>query len=184
MIVRLVSSFKYRVWNKLVQNYILKSICEHGSEITLGEGIFIAGYNHVYLGSHIYIGAGARFLCTEADIKIGNYVMFGPEVMIITGNHRTNVIGSYMYNVTEKLPENDQPVIIEDDVWIGARVIILKGCTIGTGSVIAAGVVVTENVPPYSIYFGRGKIKRRFDDETSERHMEMIRNEKEFYSKM
>lgn len=43
----------------------------------------------------------------------------------------------------EKLPKNDQPVILEEDVWCGANVMILKGVTIGRGSVIAAGAVVT-----------------------------------------
>ena len=68
-----------------------------------------------------------------SPVIVGNYVMVGPQVMMITGNHRTDVIGEYMINVGNdlKLPKNDQPIIIEDDVWIGARAIILKGVTIG-----------------------------------------------------
>ena len=50
--------------------------------------------------------------------------------------------------------EIEQPVIIEDDVWIGARVTILPGCRICKGSVIAAGAVVTRDVPPYTIVGG------------------------------
>ena len=48
----------------------------------------------------------------------------------------------------------DQPVVIEDDVWVGANVTILKGVTIGHGSVVAAGAVVTKSCPPYSIIGG------------------------------
>ena len=67
--------------------------------------------------------------------------MFGPNVTIITGNHRTDIIGKTMISVTinEKLPENDENVVINDDVWIGANAIILKGVTIGKGSVVGAG---------------------------------------------
>jgi maltose O-acetyltransferase len=82
-------------------------------------------------------------------IYIGNYVMFGPIVTIRGGNHRFDMIGKYMYNVkeTEKLPENDQDVVIEDDVWVGCNVTILKGVTIGHGSDIAEGAVVIKSPP-------------------------------------
>ena len=64
----------------------------------------------------------------------------------------------------EKLPNNDLPVVIEDDVWCGANVTILKGVTIGHGSVVAAGAVVTKSFPPYSIIGGvpAKLIKMRF----------------------
>lgn len=82
--------------------------------------------------------------------------MFGSNVTIITGNHRTDIIGKTMISVTinEKLPENDENVVINDDVWIGANAIILKGVTIGKGSVVGAGSVVTKDVPKYSIVGG------------------------------
>ena len=76
-----------------------------------------------------------------------------------------DVIGEYMIDVKQKLPQNDQSVIIEDDVWIGANVTILKGVTIGRGSVVAAGAVVTKTFPPYSIIGGVPAkiIKMRFN---------------------
>ena len=54
----------------------------------------------------------------------------------------------------DKLPENAATVVIEDDIWIGANVTILKGVTIVRGSVVAAGAVVTKSCPPYSIIGG------------------------------
>lgn len=79
----------------------------------------------------------------------------------------------------EKLPENDMPVVIEDDVWCGANVIILKGVTIGHGSVVAAGAVVTKSFPPYSIIGGvpAKLIRMRFTPEQIEDH------ERLFYKK-
>ena len=170
MIVRLINSLKNRIYFPMVQKYVLKQVALHGVDITLGEGLSICGYKNIFLGDHIYIGPRATFLAAEAKIKIGNYVMFGPEVMIITGNHRTDVVGEYMYNVREKLPENDQDVVIEDDVWVGARALILKGVTIGEGSTIAAGTTVLKDVPPYSIYISKDKIIPRFTEEEIRLH--------------
>lgn len=174
MIVKIFNSIKCRVWNPLVQKYIMDMVAEHGDDVTIGEKFSACGYNRIYMGSHVYIGDQARFLCTEADIRIGNYVMLGPEVLIVTGNHRFDCVGEYMFNVKEKLPENDQSVIIEDDVWIGARAIILKGSKIGKGSIIAAGAVVSGEVPEYSIYLGKNDIRPRFTEEDQRKHREAM----------
>ena len=78
----------------------------------------------------------------------------------------------------EKLPENDAPVIIEDDVWTGANVTILKGVTIGRGSVIAAGAVVTKSFPHYSIIGGvpAKLIKMRFTPEEIVEHERLTKS--------
>lgn len=77
----------------------------------------------------------------------------------------------------EKLPENDAPVVIEDDVWCGANVTILKGVTIGRGSVVAAGAVVTRSCPPYSIIGGvpAKVLKMRFTAEEIEEHERLLK---------
>jgi len=174
MIVKIFNSLKCRFWNPMVQKYILNMVAEHGKDVTIGEKFTACGYENIYLGNHVYIGDQTRFLCTEAEIKIGNYVMFGPEVLIVTGNHRIDCVGEYMFNVKEKLPENDQPVIIADDVWIGARAIILKGSKIGRGSVIAAGAIVSGEIPEYSIYLGKKDIRPRFNEEELVKHWEAM----------
>ena len=165
MFIRLFNSIKNRIYLPKVQKYLLKHMAAHGKSVTISEGFTGCGYENIFLGDNVYIGPKAVFLTTNAKIKIGSYVMFGPEVMIITGDHRIDVVGEYMYNVKEKLPENDADVVIKDDVWVGARSIILKGVTIGEGSVIAAGATVLKDVPPYSIYISKDKIIPRFTEE-------------------
>lgn len=105
-------------------------------------------------------------------MTIGKKVIFGPRPTIITGDHRIDVIGKYIMDSTEKLPENDAPVVIEDDVWVGSNVTILKGVTIGRGSVIAARAVVTKSCPPYSIIGGvpAKVLKMRFSAEAIKIH--------------
>ena len=102
--------------------------------------------------------------------------MFGPNVTIMGGDHNISQVGQYMFDVKEKLPENDLPVIIEDDVWLGTGCIILKGVTLGQGSVVAAGALVIKDVPPYSIVGGvpAKVIKMRFSEEEIEIHKREI----------
>lgn len=134
----------------------------------------IKGLNNLSVGDGTSIPKGSTFYCTRAELKIGKKVIFGPHPTIITGDHRIDIIGKYITDVTdeEKLPENDAPVIIEDDVWCGANVTILKGVTIGRGSVVAAGSVVTKSCEPYSIIGGVPAkfIKMRFAEEEIAEH--------------
>ena len=71
---------------------------------------------------------------------------------------------------------DDMPIIIEDDVWIGANAIILSGVTIGEGAIIGAGSVVTKNVEPYTIFAGNPakKIKMRFTEDELLNHRQLL----------
>jgi len=79
--------------------------------------------------------------------------MFGPEVSIHAGNHTSTLVGRFMFDIEEheKLPEDDRDVVIEDDVWVGTRAIILNGVRIGRGAIVGAGAVVAKDVPPYAV---------------------------------
>jgi acetyltransferase-like isoleucine patch superfamily enzyme len=128
---------------------------ECGSNVVvLSGGRFT--YENVSLGNHVSIGRGATFMCTRAQIHVGDHVMFGPHVFLTTGGHRTDLADRFMDEVTDdqKLPENDQDIVLEGDNWIGAGAIILKGVTIGKGAVVGAGAVVTKDVRPYAIVGG------------------------------
>lgn len=138
----------------------------------------IKGLGNLSVGDGTSIPKGAVIFCTEAPCTIGRKVVFGPHPTIITGDHRTDIVGKYIIDVTaaEKMADGknryDQPVVIEDDVWTGANVTILKGVTVGRGSVIAAGAVVTKSFPPYSIIGGvpARLLKMRFTPEQIAEH--------------
>ena len=150
-----------------------------------GRGVYlrpmssdIKGLKNLSVGDGTSIPKGSTLYCTEAPLTIGRKVVFGPRPTIITGDHRIDIIGKHIIDVTvdEKLPENDLPVVIEDGVWIGANVTILKGVTIGRGSVVAAGAVVTKSCAPYSIIGGvpAKLIKMRFTEEEIKKHEESL----------
>lgn len=155
-----------------------------------GKGVYIRpassdfkGLENLSIGDGTIIPKGCVIYCTDSPCTIGRKVGFGPKPTIITGNHRFDVIGKSPIDVTveEKLPENDQPVSIEDGCWIGANVTILKGVTIGRGSIVAAGSVVTKSCEPYSIIGGipAKVIRMRFTPEEIEKHEELLRKKYE-----
>lgn len=96
---------------------------------------------------------------SRGEIEIGNDVIIGPYVMIYSANHNYQK----KQELIRKQGTVTKKVIIGNDVWIGARAVILPGVTIGDGAVIAAGSIVTKNVDPYTVVAGvpAKKIKER-----------------------
>ncbi|MCZ4244149.1 acyltransferase [Pedobacter punctiformis] len=118
---------------------IIRPSNAYGGEV--GEGLRIG--NNSSIGTYNYIGC-------SGFIDIGNNVMMGPRVGLFAENHK--------FERTD-IPMHEQGVerefiTIEDDCWIGTNSVILSGVTIGKGSIIAAGSVVTKSVEPYSIMGG------------------------------
>ena len=87
-------------------------------------------FHTITVGDDVSLGLRPCLIATRSQIRIGNHVMFGPEVAIRGGNHRIDVVGRFMKSVTdaEKRPEDDLGVVIEDDVWVGTRAILRKYC--------------------------------------------------------
>lgn len=111
-------------------------------------------YGTISIGDDVYIGPGATFSATASSLTIGNKVSFGPNVTIMAGNHNTSVLGQTIFDTREVRPEDNRPVVISDDVWVGAGAIILHGCHIGRGAIVAAGALVRQDVPPYAVVSG------------------------------
>ena len=120
-----------------------------GENFYAHTGISILYPKNITIGNNVSINRYTT-ITARAPINIGNNVLIGPFVVITSSNHE--------YRNKEELilnqGHNDKPIIIEDDVWIGAHSVILPGVTIGKGSVLAAGSVVTKNVEPYSVVGG------------------------------
>ncbi|WP_320110144.1 acyltransferase [Pseudomonas corrugata] len=152
-------------WSRLLMHVYKCQFRTIGKNVIFDPVRSSFSYKTINLGSNIFVGSGAVFSADRSTITIGSYVMFGPRVTISGGDHEVSSLIKPMYLVKEKSESCDADVVINDDVWIGANSIVLKGVNIGTGSIIAAGSVVTKDVEPYSIYAGTPakKIKDRFD---------------------
>jgi acetyltransferase-like isoleucine patch superfamily enzyme len=114
----------------------------------------------IILGDYSYIGPGARI---GPKVVMGNYVMCGPEIVVVGDDHRYDIPSvPIIFSGRPTL----RTTYIQDDVWIGTRSIIKAGITIGTGSIIAMGSVVTKNVEPYTVVGGVPAyvIKKRFEN--------------------
>lgn len=101
----------------------------------------------VEIGDKSYINHDSEIRCRKR-IQIGNNVSIAYGVLIQDSDYHTT------YDEQGNPKPQTLPIIIEDNVWIGANVIILKGVTIGEGSIVAAGSVVTKSVPSYSLVGG------------------------------
>ncbi len=158
--------------NRFLSFFYKKMLRGCGSNVRFSALTSDFTYRNITIGNGVYIGPHALFLCTESQIFIGNKVLFGPHVTIIGGDHRITDVGRFIYDVLDKHPEDDQDVHIEDDVWIGTNTTLLKGVTVGRGAVVAAGALVTKDVPPYAIVGGvpAKVLKYRFTPEQIQEH--------------
>lgn len=145
-------------------NVIIDDDCTLDAKGEENEGIVI--------GDMVTIGRFSAIICKDADIQIGSHVNIGSTVKLIVANQGKIIIGnsidigsgchfsagSYDYSDAEVLPSSrrlaTQGIRVEDLAWIGAGVIILDGVTIGTKSIVAAGAVVTKDVPSHSMAAG------------------------------
>ena len=117
-----------------------------GKKVNIEHNALFSG--KVSLGDYSGIGVNAKIYGT---CIIGDFVMMGEDCTIITRNHKFDRTDIPMM---EQGFEEERPVHIGNDVWIGDRVMILPGVHIGDGCVIGAGAVVTGDIPPYSIAVG------------------------------
>jgi len=148
----------------------------NGGEIHLGEKVRIRGTHLpvelgsmpggvLEIGDQTYINSGAS-ICAQESVKIGARCAIGNQALIMdTDFHSID---------DHTQPGVARPVVIEDDVWLSARVIVLKGVTIGRGAVVAAGAVVTKDVAPHTLVGGvPAKLIRSLEPRSLEPRLEV-----------
>lgn len=143
-----------------------------------GSNVYLRPSNSDFKGlQNLSVGGtslpkGSTIYCSKVQCKIGRNVIFDPKPTIITGYHRIDIVGKFIIDVgnDEKLSENDLPVVIEDDVWCGVNVTILKGVTIGHGNVVTAGCYRDKVVSAIFDYWWHScqTYKMRFTKEQTE----------------
>lgn len=128
------------------QKRLRKSLHHCGSNVIIYENVIFAGAEALDIGDNTSIAPFVHIWC-GGRVIIGANCMIGSHVAITSLTH--DYTESKMYNTTVA-----KPVVIEDEVWIGAHAVILPGTRVGRGAVIGAGSVVTRDIPPYSVAYG------------------------------
>lgn len=135
---------KPSAWLRKICGKLILEKC--GKNVNIERGAVFS--SHVSLGDNSGLGINAYM---TGSVEIGNNVMMGPNCTIYSRNHsfdRTDI------PMCEQGYQPEKKVIIGDDVWLGGHVIILPGVRVGTGAILAAGAVVTKDVPEYAIVGG------------------------------
>ena len=163
---------KYLASTSWLDSYTVNNSLTIGTSCLIrGAVAFTRSNSFLTIGSNSAVGANTLFMCAS-EIAIGNNVLISFDCLIADNNAHSifyqdrrsdlpNVLNAYSKDWSNVCIS---PIIIEDDVWIGARSIILKGVCIGERSIVAAGSVVTKSVPPDCIVAGNpAKIVKYID---------------------
>jgi acetyltransferase-like isoleucine patch superfamily enzyme len=128
-----------------------RSIIEDFSTINNGSGDVVIGHHTLVGMSNVIIG----------PVTLGNHIILAQHVVMSGLNHIYEDVSRPIVDQNVRTA----PIVIEDDCWIAANVVITAGVTIGKHSIIAAGAVVTKDVPPYSIAAGNpAKVIKQYDE--------------------
>lgn len=139
-----------------------------------GKCLLCLGFSSVFakrqvsLGDYVFINRNAYL---NSRTRIGHFVQLAANVAIVGADHRYDVVGVPM-RFTGRADRESLLTIIEDDVWIGHGVTIMAGVRIGRGSIVAAGAVVTKDVPRYTVVGGvpAKPLRARFDEAQQREH--------------
>ncbi len=165
-IINFVMKWYYRAYFMMarLRAGVYRPFFKHmGHEVYIMPGCRFGHKRRISIGDYVGINYDTHFSDNDG-IAIGSHVLIGPRCHFAMVNH--------MYDdwhcPISMQPIERQGLTIEDDVWIGANVTVLGGVTIGRGAIVAAGAVVTKDVPAYAIVGGvpAKVIKYRFDDQT------------------
>lgn len=139
----------YSLGSRRIRGFLCRRIFKRmGKNVNIEHGAFFGSGEDIEIGD--FSGLGLR-CSVSGPLSLGDNVMMGPDVLIFTQNHNfeNTDVPMIRQGNTEK-----RKVAVGNDVWIAARAIILPGVTIGEGAIVAAGAVVTKDVPPYAIVGG------------------------------
>ena len=134
-------------WRRARQWCVRRFIAHAGEHVNVESHVFVADGRYLRLGD----GSSLGTWCRVYGAYIGDRVMVAPGVLFLKENHEMGDLDTPMEEQGRTEPT---PPVIEDDVWIGERAIILPGRRIGTGAVVGAGAVVSRDVEPYQVVAG------------------------------
>lgn len=131
---------------------------EVGKDLHLGKGTRLWAPSRLIIGDHVYVGKDVHIEC---NTRIGDYCLIANRVAFVgRKDHDFRAVGfpvrfsPWIGSTRFPVAESDQAVVLEQDVWVGYGAILLTGVRIGRGAIIAAGSVITHDIPAYAIAGG------------------------------
>jgi len=146
--------------------YLKRRLFSCGANFRIGYSSTVLKPNYISIGDNFFSGPRCYMSANNySKIKVLDDVMFGPEVMVLAGNHDLEYASAHMIFNTHDNP-NSQPIVIESGAWIAARCIIVSGAHISEGAALGAGCLCNSYIPPYVLAVGSPakKFVRRFKD--------------------
>ena len=172
----LSKTFKWKTWLKWQKKALFMAMMrlrgyrfrQRGKHLFCQGTRSMFGNRTVSFGDYVYVNNDAYF---SGNIEIGHFVQFAANVAIVGGDHRYDIVGVPM-RFSGRTDKKKLLTVIEDDVWIGHCVTIMAGARIGRGAIVAAGSVVTKDVPRYAIVAGvpTKVLRYRFDESQQKEH--------------
>ena len=133
------------------QNKLQSKFNKIGKNVYISKGYDIQGYENINIQDNVWIGQNCKMAAMD-EINIMRGCILSHNIEIWTSNHNYN--SDDLQSIPYDARFEKKPVTICENVWIGSRVIILPGITIGEGAVIGAGAVVTKDIPPLAVVGG------------------------------
>lgn len=107
----------------------------------------------VYLDDHVRLQPGIRMISTNGKLRVGKYTAIGADCTIVPGAH-VPTVGIPQFLSIYHINDADGDIVVEEDCWVGAGAYLLSHAHVGRGAIVAAGAIVTKQIPPYAVVAG------------------------------
>lgn len=171
----ILNAIRRRLWCFLHSQYRREEFGQIGPHCHIGVDSVLVPKN-IFMDDYCIIQNKVNFISHTGKLYIKKYSVVSSGCTIIPGTHLPTVGVPFYKQAMFHIGDKDQDITINEDCWIGANSILLSGCSIGRGAIVAAGAVVTKSVPAYSVVAGcpARVIAAKFSKEDIIHHEESI----------
>lgn len=152
--IRGIRSFFIKTGIEYIKPLNYKAYGSIGEHTIIETPVFLTNQSNIYLDDFTKIRRGFTLINHTGNFYLRKYSTIAPDCMVVTGNHAKTVNIPQIISGVNHINDKETDVIVENDVWIGARCTLLAGAHIGRGCVIGACSLVNKVIPPYAVAVG------------------------------
>lgn len=161
-----------KISNQIYDSYYMRKFKKCGADLRFHPKNSTFAYSKISIGNRVFINSRAYFSAPNGNIVIGDDVLIGADVFLAAGHHSYDKVGLTIND--QGYEGTEENIILENDVWIASRTIVLGNVTIHEGTIVGAGSMVLHDLPPYCLCVGNPKcqaIKYRYSDDELMQHL-------------